>query len=192
MSSVSIHLVTWNSQKFLSDCLSAIFNQTYKDFSVVIVDNASSDGTIEYLEKNYPSVYLIRNAKNLGFAEAHNQAITLTSAPYILVINPDVILERDWLEKVVEIMEKDDQIASAGGKTLKIRFGDMEIQEKIKTSIIDSAGFKIYKNRRVVDRGEGGEDEGQYDKSEEVFGLSGSCILYRRLALEDVKLKIVN
>ncbi len=187
---VSIHLVTWNSLKFLPDCLSAIFSQTFKDFSVIIVDNASTDETIQYLEKNYPSIYFIRNKKNQGFARAHNQAIIISSAPYVLVMNPDVILEKEWLAKTVEMIEKDNQIASIGGKLLKIRFGDMDIQEKIKTRILDSAGLKILKNRRVVNRGEGEEDRGQYDKEEEIFGLSGCCVLYRRLALEDIVTRI--
>jgi len=191
MSRVSIHLVSWNSLKFLPDCLDSIFNQTFRDFSVIIIDNASIDGTRDFLSKiNNQQCRVIFNNRNFGFAKAHNQAIRLSSAPYVLVINPDVILEEDWLEKIIEIMEKDERIASVGGKLLKIRFGEIGIQEKIKTNIIDSTGLEIYKNRRVVDRGENEEDRGQYDNEEEVFGLSGSCVLYRRLALEDIKLKI--
>jgi GT2 family glycosyltransferase len=192
MLKVSIHIVTWNSLKFLPDCLSAIFSQTYQNFSVLVIDNASSDGTVEYLAKHYPNIYLIRNNINQGFAKAHNQAINLSSAPYVLVINPDVILEKDWLERAVAKMEENKNIGSLSGKLLKIRFADIEIREKVKTNIFDSTGLKIYKNRRVVDRAEGEEDKGQYNQEEEVFGLSGACVLYRRIALESIKLKIKN
>jgi len=191
MAKVSIQIVTWNSLKFLPDCLKSIFDQTYKDFSVLIIDNASNDGIIEFVKTNYPEVNILRNNKNLGFAIAHNQGMKLfESYPYILVINPDIILEKDWLEKILLAVEKDKKIGAAGGKLLKIYTSEPEINEKVKTKIIDSTGLKIFRSRRVVDRGEGELDQGQYDKKEEVFGLSAACVLYRRQALEDIKLKI--
>lgn len=183
---ISIQIVTWNSLKFLPDCLESIFQQTFKDFLVLIIDNASTDGTIEFVEKNYPKVRIIKNSKNLGFARAHNQGIITTQSDYILVMNPDVILEPDFLEKLIEVAEEDKRIGSLGGKLLKIKSGDQEIAERIKTNIIDSTGLKIFKSRRVIDRGEGEIDKGQYNQPEEVFGISGACVLYRRQALEDV------
>lgn len=192
MPKISIQIVTWNSLKFLPDCLESIFNQTFRDFIILIIDNASTDGTIEFIERNYPQVKIIKNSKNLGFAKAHNQGIITTQSDYILVMNPDVILESDFLFKLVEAADKDERIGSLGGKLLKIKSGDLEIAEKIKTNIIDSTGLKIFKSRRVIDRGEGEEDKGQYDKNEEVFGVSGACVLYRREALEDIKIPIIN
>ncbi|MFN3301467.1 MAG: glycosyltransferase, partial [Patescibacteria group bacterium] len=105
---ISIQIVTWNSRKFLSECLNSIFNQTYKDFSILIIDNASNDGTIEFIKENYPTLNILRNSKNLGFATAHNQGLRLfENSPYVLLINPDVILEKDWLEKILSVIEKD-------------------------------------------------------------------------------------
>jgi GT2 family glycosyltransferase len=184
---VSIQIVTFNSLKFLPECLKSIFNQTFKDFFVLIIDNASNDETVKYLEDNFPQIKIIKNSKNLGFAKAHNQGISISKSEYILIMNPDVILEKDFLEKLVKEAEKDKKIGSLGGKLLKFKFDN---NCPIKTNIIDSAGLKILKSREVINRGEGEIDNGQYDKKEEVFGISGACVLFRREALEDVKVPI--
>ncbi|MGB9609208.1 MAG: glycosyltransferase, partial [Minisyncoccia bacterium] len=95
--------------------------------------------------KNYPQVKMIKNSRNLGFAKAHNQGILTTQSEYILVMNPDIVLEKDFLTKLIKEAEKDRRIGSLGGKLLKIKLGDIEIGEKIKTNIIDSTGLKIFK-----------------------------------------------
>lgn len=188
MSKVSIQIVTWNSLKFLPDCLFSIFNQTYQNFSLIVIDNDSNDGTIDFIRNNYPQVKIVQNSKNFGFARAHNQGILMTDSEYVLVMNPDIILEPNFLEKLINVAEQKKGGGSFGGKLLKIKLGDVELAEKIKTKIIDSAGLKVFKSRRIIDRGEGEKDVGQYDKQEEVFGISGACVLYRRQALEDVLL----
>ncbi|MCD6471376.1 glycosyltransferase family 2 protein, partial [bacterium] len=198
---VSIQIVTWNSREYIGDCLDSIFSQTFKDFTVLIIDNASTDGTVEFIEKKYKNIYILRNSKNLGFSRAHNQGIKLTNSKYVFVLNPDVILEPTFLEEIIKKAEKNKKIAAFGGKLLKIKFipyhrwlsGDAgftnrELNEKIKTNVIDSTGLKIYRSRMVVDRGEGQEDKGKYNKQEKVFGISGACVLYRRKALEDIKI----
>lgn len=190
---VAIQIVTWNSLKFLPDCLKSIFNQTYKDFSVLVIDNASNDQTIEFVKENYPEVVVLRNNKNLGFSAAHNQGIKLNqNADYILVVNPDIILEKYWLEKILPVIEEDKKIGAIGGKLLKIYTSDLELNEKVRTTIIDSTGLKIFRSRQVIDRGENELDQKQYERKEEVFGLSGACVLFRRQALEDIKLKTKN
>lgn len=189
MSKVLIQIVSWNSYKFLPDCLNSIFNQTYKNFSVLIIDNASTDGTIEFIKENYPMIMILRNNKNLGFATAHNQGMKLfKNYPYILIANPDIIFEKDWLEKILSVIERDKKIGAISGKLLKIYTSEPEINEKVKTKIIDSAGIKVSRWRRFINRGEGELDHGQYDKKEEVFGFSGACVLCRRQALEDIKI----
>jgi GT2 family glycosyltransferase len=189
---VQIQIVTWNSLKFLPDCLSSIFSQTYKNFNVLVIDNASNDGTIDFLLKNYPEVKIFRNNKNLGFATAHNQGIKLLKdnqeIEYILVINPDIILEPDFLKRLLSKMEEDKKIGAISGKIFKIYTVEPELNEKIKTKIIDSTGLKISRSRKVFDRAEGELDKGEYDKEEEVFGLSAACVLYRLSALKDVKI----
>lgn len=195
---IQIQIVAWNSMKFLPDCLTSIFNQTYKNFSVLIIDNASNDGMTEFVKINYPQIKIFRNNKNVGFTAAHNQGIKITSLNkdnvennYILVINADIILEEDYLKKIVTIMEKDKEIGGMAGKILKVYTSDPELNEKNKTQNIDSTGLKIYRSKKVIDRGENETDHGQYNNEGQVFGISGACALYRLSALEDIKIPII-
>lgn len=190
MSKVSIHIVSWNSLKFIPECLKSVFGQSFKDFSVLIIDNASDDNTVAFIAENYPQVKIIKNSKNLGFARAHNQGIITTDSEYILFLNPDIILKLDFLEKLMEVAKTDATSGAFGGKLLKIQTSDAEIGERQRTKVIDSVGLKIYKSRRVIDQGEGDEDVGQYERRRDVFGISGACALYRRKALEDIKIPV--
>ncbi|OQX71496.1 hypothetical protein B6D52_01260 [Candidatus Parcubacteria bacterium 4484_255] len=189
---VLIQIVTWNSHFFMENCLDSVFAQTYKDFSVLIIDNASTDKTIEFIRKKYSSfenLFILKNVQNLGFAPAHNQGFNISQSDFILVMNPDIVLQPDFLEKLMTTMKTNRRIGSCSGKLLKMKFNNSETKVKgIKTEIIDSTGLLIRKSGQAIDRGEGEEDRGQYDKVNDVFGLSGACVLYRRKALEDVKI----
>ena len=195
-----IQIVTWNSQKFLKDCLNSIFKQTFKSFSVLIIDNGSIDDTVKFIQENYSKqqikqkfersnrLFIFQNNKNMGFSRAHNQGFTLSQSEFALVMNPDIILEPDFLNKIMRTAVKEKKAGSFGPKLLQIKTGDTEYNEKIKTEIIDTTGFRILKTRHIVDRGQGQKDKWQYDKLINVFGISGACVLYRRQALEDVKI----
>lgn len=199
---LSIQIITFNNRQFIRDCLDSLFKQTYQDFSILIIDNASNDGTLKFIQdqysisqikKNFKSsakLFVFRNIKNMGFAQAHNQGLKMSQSELVLVLNPDIILEPNFLERLIKVLTNDEKIGSVGGKLLKIRLGDLELQEKIRTKLIDSTGLTILKSRRVIDRGEGEEDQKQYDKKTKVFGISGACVLYRKQALEDVRVLI--
>jgi len=184
---ISVQIIAYQSLRFLPFLLDSLRKQSFDNFSVLIIDNASSDNTFSYLRENYPKIPVLRNKVNLGYSKANNQGIRLSSSEYILVVNPDVILERDFLEKIVGEMTKNKRIGAAGGKLLKVRFRDPHTAKFPETTkIIDSCGIEITKSLRFLDRGEGEEDKGQYDRKEEVFGITGACVLYRRKALEDI------
>jgi GT2 family glycosyltransferase len=190
---VSINIVTWNSFSYLKDCLQSVFNQTMKDFSVLIIDNGSQDETVEFLEKEYGNrLQIIKNEDNQGFAGAHNQGIKIAKengAEYVLVANPDVILTQNFLEKLISEADKRPDVGSFGGKLLrKITLAPFAKGGIKEDGIIDSAGLKIFKNRRAVEIGAGEKDIGRYNNKKEVFGISGALVLYRLRALEDVKI----
>ncbi|TSC56667.1 MAG: glycosyl transferase family protein [Parcubacteria group bacterium Gr01-1014_18] len=189
MPMVSINLVTFNSKKFLENCLNSVFDQTFRDFQVMVVDNASMDGTVDYIKKNFPKVYILRNNQNQGFSGAHNQAIELSRhSKYILLTNPDIILVPDFLEKAVAKMESDASLGSLGGKLRKVRsVMDGDFVESEKTQVIDTTGLSMLRNGAFVERGTGETDLGQYDTDEEVFGVSGALCLYRTQALESIR-----
>jgi len=180
---ITIIVVTWNSKGFLPALFESFQKQSFKDYQVIIVDNNSSDGTVEFIKENYPQFRVWQNAENTGFAKANNQAIKLASTPYLLICNPDIILEPEFLSEILKTAQSNDKIGSAGGKLLRF-------PENLKTltdsDTIDSTGIVIFKNRRAIDRGENEQDRGQYDRCEEVFGISGALVLYSKSALERV------
>jgi len=195
MAKVSIQIITWNSLRFIFDCLESLMRQSYRDFSILIIDNGSDDGTVEFIRSQYPTVSVLQNFKNLGFAKANNQGIQLAKGDYVLVMNPDVILDNDFLQQLVIFADQHPEAGSFGGKTLKLHTEAIDsndqagLREVVKSNIIDSTGLEIYKSRRVVNRGEGVKDKGQYDRMEEVFGVSGACALYRLSALKEVMVR---
>lgn len=198
-STVSIHIVTWNSMRFLPDLLESIMGQTYKDFNVLIIDNGSSDGVEAFLRDQYPDIAFIRNARNLGFSAAHNQGIRYAiehwpaqelQDRFILLTNPDVLMSETFLEELVGATRSHPEVGTFGGKLLRAfgeNMGDEVFKEIIRSDRIDSVGLNPHRNRTVTDRGAGELDEGQYAKQEKVFGISGALALFRASALEDVR-----
>ena len=184
---VTIIIITWNSLKYLPYCLKSIFDQTFKDFSIIIIDNGSTDGTIDFIRKEYPQTTLLQNRKNLGFAQANNQGIKLAKTKYILLCNTDIILEKDFLKNAVTTIQSNNKIASVGGKLLKVKWDKEELPKPIKTDIIDSCGIKIHKSHQATEIAVNEKDRGQYNTQKEVFGISGALVLYRRSTLENVK-----
>ena len=103
MSKVSINLITWNGERYVENCLRSVLNQEFKDFSVIIIDNGSNDQTLELINERYPHLKIIKHKENLGFAKAHNQAIHWTKSDYVVCLNQDVVLEKDFLQKLKDI-----------------------------------------------------------------------------------------
>jgi len=134
-------------------------------------------------------VSVIENNKNLGFAKANNQGIRLFKSPYLVLCNPDIVLEPDWLEKIMTVAESEagQSYQVFGGKLLKLNWLNIEVGEMEKTNLIDSCGFKVLKNHRVVELFAGEESQRAIDQ-QEVFGHSGALVVFRREALEQVAL----
>ena len=181
----TIIIVTRNSKRFMTSCLDSILNQTCRDFQVAVIDNDSSDGTVELVRREFPMVGVVENNKNLGFAKANNHGVRLFKSPYIIFCNPDIVLEPDWLEKMLGAAQNEAyrQYAVFGGKLLKLKSLNIEIGELEKTSIIDSCGLKVLKSHRVVELG-AGEESLKFTEAQEVFGFSGALAMFRREALE--------
>jgi len=177
---VSIVVVTWNSGQHIQNCLECIFSQSFDNYEIIVVDNASKDTSIEEITQKYPHVKAIRNKKNLGFCKACNQGIKASQGEFILILNPDVFPETSFLEELVESLLTNTHYGSVGGKLLLITHGK-------KSNIIDSTGLFLVKSFRARDRGNLKEDRGQYDKGGSVFAVCGAAVLFRRDTLERVK-----
>lgn len=180
---LSVVLIGYNDKKFLPYCMKGLNAQTFKIFEVFYIDNASADDSALWMKKHHSHVRVVSNADNKGYVGAGNQGIKMSFAKYVMILNPDLILTPTYLERILARLEKDKKIGVITGKVLKYDF-----EQNRPTAQIDTTGLYCYRNRRVIDRGQGMEDKGQYDKAEEVFGVSGAVPAYRREALEDVKL----
>ncbi len=195
---ISIVIIHYNTPQYLKTCLDSIFEQTYKNIEVIFIDNNSPDKSgLEFVRTQYghkESLLIVPNVENLGYAKAANQGIRaalhpesssadFSPADYIVITNPDIIYTPTYFEKIIARVEQDEKIAAITGKVCKYDFDRLK-----PTNIIDTVGLFAYKNRRVIDDGQGLIDEGQFDEECEVFGVSGACPLYRAKALEDVKI----
>ncbi len=184
---VSINILTYSGLDLIEQCLNSVLEQTYPNIEVLVVDNGSEDKTLEKIQitkskfRRFP-IKIIENKKNLGFSAGHNIGIRESKGEYVLCLNQDVVLDKDFIKYAVEAIEKDNKIGAVQGKLYKISNLKSQISK-----ILDVTGLIIFKNRRVVARGQGEEDRGQY-KAGEIFGADGAAPLYCRSALEDIKL----
>ncbi len=180
---VSIVIINYNGKHFLQSCISSLLAQTHKQLEIIFIDNLSQDGSLQYVQENFPKIIAIGNDRNIGYSEAGNQGIKMATGKYIMLLNPDIIFEKPYIQKCILKMEEDHRIAAICGKIYKYDF-----EKKEKTNLIDTVGLFCYRDRRVIDNGQGLEDIGQFNRSKEVFGISGACPIYRKSALDDVKI----
>jgi GT2 family glycosyltransferase len=173
---ISIIIVGYNSSEYLPACLNSIYGQSCKDFEVIFADNGSNDSTCLILN-SYPELKIINNYSNKGFSFANNQAISIARGDYVLTLNSDVVLDKDFLLELTKAVKTNKaglfgtKILSADGKT------------------IDSTGLVLSSFYRFFDRGSGEIDSGQYDNEIEIFGPCAAAALYKREMLEDIKNK---
>lgn len=157
--------------------INSLREQTFKDWELLVLDNGSSDGSADIVRENYPSARIVLQKKNIGFARGHNLLINWSKSDYVFVLNQDIILEPDYLEKLVNFMDKNPKAASCSGKLMYWDF-----DEGKKTKQIDSFGLKIDRKREVSNAWQGQED---FDiGNQKVFGLSATAVLYKRKALD--------
>jgi GT2 family glycosyltransferase len=187
---VLVSIVTYNSAGFIDGCLTGLRAQSFADFNVSVWDNASTDETAAVLSRHTDFVDTVHfGADNLGFCAAHNRIILESGAEYVLVLNPDVVLDRHFLRDMVRAMDEDATAGSASGKLWRWESGEAPSSTPPGTGagrILDSTGIYFTPNQRHLDRGGGEVDRGQYDRNEYVFGASGAAAFYRRAMLDEV------
>ena len=179
---VSVVIVTWNSRRHIERCLECLNKQTFADYEIIVIDNASRDDTTHYLTQHYPQLKIIKNQKNFGFAKASNQGIKAASAEFILLLNPDVFFEPNCLEELAKILFLNSRYGAVGGKLLLLKNGK-------KSRVIDSTGLFLTRSLKARDRGNRKEDRGQYNQEETIFAVCGAAVLFRREALEKVRVE---
>ena len=173
---ISVVIPSWNGTALLDVVLPSLERQRYRDFETVVVDNGSSDGTIEHLAARWPGVRAVALPTNVGFAAGVNRGIEHSQGRFIALVNNDMELHPDFLGALVAALESAPTAAASTAKMLD--FHDR--------SRLDGAGDLLRWSSVAMPRGRGEPDLGQYDRAEEVFSACGGAALYRRSALEVV------
>ena len=179
---ISILITTYNSARFVERCIESIRAQTHRPVEVIIVDNASTDGTRDILTKFESQAKTIYNRENTGFAAAQNAAARLAKGDWLLSLNPDVVLNADFIAEAIAAAERHPEVGAVCGKLLRWSPGTASEF----SNIIDSTGIYFLPNLRHLDRGAEQLDEGQFETQEYVFGATGAAALYRSEMLQDI------
>jgi len=182
---VSVLIVTWNSARYLDQCLASIDRQDYGALEVIVVDNASTDETRSLLTGRTSAYHVLYNDRNLGFAAGQNQAIRAACGEWLLCLNPDVMLAPDFVSRLVAAGNAHAEAGALCGKLL--RWDPDAVQPQ--TRVVDSTGIYFTRSMRHLDRGAEEADAGQYDKPQWVFGATGAAALFRRTFVDAVSIE---
>jgi GT2 family glycosyltransferase len=181
---VSVTIVTYNSGRYIKRCLESVLAQKGPDIEVIVVDNASTDGTRDILEQFEERCTIVHNPHNAGFAAAQNQAIHLSRGNWVLTLNPDVLLMPYFIQALVDAGQTDPTVGTVCGKLLTMS-PDFDIEPRPR---VDSTGIYFTPNLRHLDRGSREIDNGHYLKREYVFGATAAAALYRRTMIDDISI----
>jgi GT2 family glycosyltransferase len=184
---ISVSVVTWNSKGFIEKCLQALLRQKKVETEIIVVDNCSTDGTIELIQEYSASIKVVQNSENLGYSGGHNKGIENSSGEFILLINPDVYLCETYCYELVSFLEDKTEYGGAIGKIYQTS-SDIEQLASGSSSVIDTTGLTILRSRQFIARGYGKTDDHLLSSPTEIFGVDGMAPLYRREMLENIKI----
>ena len=171
---VSAIIVSYNSEKYIHQCLDALLQSGYRIKEVVVVDNASKDSSSSIVERFFPRVRLVRNSRNLGFAGGCNLGLGQVSGQVVAFVNPDVIVRPSWLGELMKVMAEDPSVAIVGGKLL---YADHP-------TIQHAGGFLHYPLALADHYGYGQPDDGRWDELRDVEYVTGAALAVRRQVLD--------
>ncbi len=174
---ISVIIINHNGKEHLEACLKSLAAQTLgqDEFEVILVDNGSNDGSVEYLEANFPAVRVLKLTENTGFSKAANEGFRASLGELAVFLNNDTEAQPAWLSELKRAAEEHKNFAFFASKML---FFD-------RREIIDSAGDYFSVLGHGVKRGHGQKDTGQFDREEEVFGACGGAAMCSRQAFLD-------
>lgn len=176
MSSVSVIIVTIGAKNYIKSCLDSLLKQTCLPYEIIVIDNSFKPDLAGEINRLYPSVKLYPGPKNMFYGAALNKGIGLSKGEFVLCLNDDVILDREFILQALKGFLVGENIGSVSGKILR---------SDGKT--FDSTGLFLSAWRTAKERGYGLTDSGQFEQSNFIFGVNGAVAFYRKETLEEVK-----
>ncbi|HUW21965.1 MAG TPA: glycosyltransferase family 2 protein [Candidatus Bathyarchaeia archaeon] len=165
---VTVIIPNWNGEQLLDNCLKSLMDQWFQDFNIIVVDNGSIDGSLRLINSRYPTVRTIVNRNNLGFAKAVNQGISVSRSKYIILLNNDTVVEKNFIQTLVESIRRSNKICAVAAKILNYN----------NPNIIDSAGDVINSVGQAFHRGNG-DDTSKWNIREKVFLITACASIYK-------------
>ncbi len=173
---IAIVILNWNGRKFLEQFLPSVVQFSSAEAQIVVADNASSDDSLDFLQKNYPQIQLIQNDKNYGFAEGYNRALRQVKADYYVLLNSDVEVTENWIRPVIDMMEKDEKIAVCQPKLLSYYQRDTFEYAGGAGGFIDQYGYPFCRGRIFTSLE---KDREQYNNICEIFWATGASMFVK-------------
>lgn len=177
MCKTTVVIPNYNGIQYIENCLMSLFQNVTVEFDVIVVDNASKDGSLELIQEKFPQVKIIKNEKNEGFSVAVNQGIEASGTEYVLLLNNDTCVTDTFVQELEKAMDEDAQIFSAGAKLISMK--DKES--------IDDAGDYYCALGWAFSRGKGKKADA-FDTKVSVFAACAGAAIYRKRMLEQTGL----
>lgn len=173
---VSVVILNWNGRSYLEQFLPSVTATTYSNTEIVVVDNCSTDDSIEFVEREYPTIKLVKLTQNYGFAKGYNEGLKQVEADYYVLLNSDVEVDIHWLEPMVDLLEKDGSIGVCQPKLLQYhKKTDFEYAGAA-GGWLDHWGYPFARGR-IFDICE--QDNGQFNDTVPIFWASGAAMMVR-------------
>ena len=175
---VSFVIPHWNKLEFLDRFLPPLLEQSYRDFEVIVIENGSTDGSVEHLRSRYPQVRLLEQSTNLGFAPATNLGIEASRAEFVAFFSNDVYADRDWLERMMEVMEREPDAAILASRLL---WADDPERLYAAGDTYTVGGYPLNVGQGTL------ATDPAFAMNREIFCACTAAALFRRSALDEVK-----
>lgn len=173
---VEAMVLAYKSKDYISPCIESLLDQDYPNLTITVIDNASGDGTGEFLREKYPSINVVIKEANLGFAGGNNLLFERSDADYFALLNHDAVARRDWARQLVEVAELDDRVGMVGAKMMMMRC----------PTIYNSTGIAMNEGGFAADRQIGESDRRTDLAPERVFGACGGAVLFRGRTIREL------
>ncbi len=179
---ITVIVLNYNGRHFLKTCFDSLLKSTYPAVELLMVDNASTDDSVEYTRKNYPAVKIVESGGNIGYSAGNNLGVEKSAGKYVLLLNNDIEVTPGWLDPIIEEFEQNEDVAAVQPKIRHMLNRDEFEYAGAAGGLIDIYGFPFMRGRvfYTIEK-----DRGQYDSNRDLFWTSGAAMAIRKSVLDE-------